>query len=42
MTKELLLAVSSAATLQKLVGVSERMASDKAFARQARRKFVPQ
>jgi hypothetical protein len=41
-TKELLLAVSSAATLQKLVGVSERMASDKAFARQARRKFVPQ
>ena len=43
MTKEMVLASlapEAAATLYKLVGVSEQIAGDAAFARQARRKFV--
>ena len=43
MTKEMALAspaLEAAATLYKLVGVSEQVAGDAAFARQARRKFV--
>jgi hypothetical protein len=40
MTNELLLAFEPAAKLKRLVGVSEKIQSDAAFARQVRRKFV--